>query len=369
MRNRICRRRTRNGVLAMVLALAAPAGVAGCGGSDTPHKGQAAELFRWDVDDTAAMRKLPSNVVSALYALDTGATGIAYGSDGRLRVMTAYLLRFDPDRTMHATDISGGKSVDWENHGLVAEPGGTFLTVRGADVLRWRPDGTSQVVAAFAAADRRTGTDVPASAPVGTVHASFTPWLAGVRPDGSLVLVDTNVVWSLKDGRLTRLLRLPASGDKENPDTLMEHGAVNRSGTVWTASGPSHAQTLAGLRTIAPDGTVSRPVLPVRAEGVSEELASLQVGSLTDDGADGVYAHVYSSSNEYVLHVRPGSARAVAKDTHYASLDGCTMPHHPVDAMSMPCRIPAELTYHAGHLVAAGGADYVLTLPLTSGST
>lgn len=363
MRNRIGRRRTRNGVLAVALALAALAGVAGCGGSKTPHKGQAAELFRWDVDDTAAMRKLPSDVVSALYALNTDATGIAYGSDGRLRVMTAYLMRFDSDRTMHATDVSGGKSVDWENHGLVAEPGGTFLTVRGADVLRWRPDGTSQVVAGFAASDRRTGTAVPASAPVGTVHTGYNaPWLAGVRPDGSLVLVDSDVVWSLKDGRLTRLLQLPDSGDEEHPITLMEGGAVNRSGTVWTASGPFHAPTLAGLRTIAPDGTVSRPALPARAEGVSEKLASLQVGWLTDDGADGVYAHVYSPSNEYVLHLRPGSARAVAKDT--LSLNRCTMPHHPVDAMSLPCTIPGELIYHAGHLVAAGGADYVLTLPL-----
>lgn len=349
----------------MALALVALAGAAGCGGgSKTPHQGQAAELFRWNVDDTAEMRKLPSDVVSALYALNTDATGIAYGSDGRLRVMTAYLLRFDADRTIHATDISGGKSVDWENYGLVAEPGGTFLTVRGADVLRWRPDGTSQVVAAFAAADRKTGTAVPAAAQVGTVHASFAPRLVGVRPDGSLVLVDTNVVWSLKDGRLTRLLHLPASGDAEHPDTLMESGAVNRSGTVWTASGPFDAQTLAGLRTIAPDGTVSRPALPARAEGVSEKLASLQVEWLTDDGADGVYAHVYGSSAEYVLHVRPGSVRAVAKDTHYLSTDHCTMPHHPVNAMSLPCTIPRELTYHAGHLVAAGGAAYVLTLPL-----
>ncbi|MER6543142.1 hypothetical protein [Streptomyces sp. NPDC001250] len=364
MRNRIGWRLTRNGVLAV--ALVALAGVAGCSGSGskTPHKGQAAELLRWDVDDKAAMRKLPNDVVSALYALNTDATGIAYGSDGRLRVMTAYLLRFDADRTMHATDISGGKSVGWQNYGLVAEPGGTFLTIRGADVLRWRPDGTSQVVAAFAAADRRRGTAVPASAPIGTVHASYTLRLAGVRPDGSLVLVDSDVVWSLKDGRLTRLLQLTASGDKENSNTLMEGGAVNRSGTIWTASGPLHAQTLAGLRTVAPDGTVNRPALPARVEGVSEKLASLQVGWLTDDGADGVYAHVYSPSNEYVLHLRPGSARAVAKNTHSPSVDRCTMPHHPVDAMSMPCTIPREITYHAGHLVAAGGADYVLTLPL-----
>ncbi|WP_329453987.1 hypothetical protein [Streptomyces sp. NBC_01497] len=364
MRDRIGRRRTRNGVLTVALALVALTGTAGCGGSNTPHRGQTAELFRWDVDDTAAMRKLPSHVVSALYALNTDATGIAYGSDGRLRVMTAYLLRFDTDRTLHATDISGGKSVDWQNYGLVAEPGGTFLTVRGAEVLRWRPDGTSQVVAAFAAADRRTGAAVPASAPVGTVHASSTPRLAGVRPDGSLVLVDSDVVWALKDGRLTRLLQLPASGHKENSNTLMEGGAVNRSGTVWTASGPLHAQTLAGLRTVAPDGTVSRPALPTRVEGVSEKPASLQVGWLTDDGANGVYAHVYSTSDEYVLHVRPGSARAVARDTHYPSVNRCTLPHHPVDAMSMPCAIPGELTYHAGHLVAAGGTNYVLTLPL-----
>lgn len=365
MRNRNGRRRTRNGGLAAALALVALAGAAGgCSGSKTPHKGQAAELFKWDVDDTAARRKLPSDVVSALYSLNIDATGIAYGPDGRLYVMTGYLLRFDADRAMHATDISGGKSVDWQNYGLDAEPGGTFLTVRGADVLRWRPDGTSQVVAAFAGTDRRAGTAVPASAPVGAVHAGYAPRLAGVRPDGSLVLVDSDVVWSLKDGRLTRLLQLPASGDKENPNTLMEGGAVNRSGTIWTASGPLHVPTLAGLRTVAPDGTVSRPALPARAEGVSEKPASLLVGWLADDGADGVYAHVYSPGNEYVLHVRPGSARAVAKNIHYPSLD-CTMPHHPVDAMSMPCKIPGKLIYHAGHLVAAGGADYVLTLPLS----
>ncbi len=365
MRNRISRRRTRHSVLAVASALVTLAGVAGCGGgSKTPHKGQAAELFRWDVDDTAAMRKLPSDAVSALYALNTDATGIAYGPDGRLHVMANYLMRFDADHTMHITDTTGGKSVDWQNYGLVAEPGGSFLTIRGADVLRWRPDGTSHVVAAFAAADRKTGDAVPASAPVGTVRASYTPRLAGVRPDGSLVLVDTNVVWSLKDGRLTRLLRLRDSGDSETPNTLVGSGAVNRSGTVWAISGPFRVQTLAGLRTIAPDGTVSRPALPARVKGVSEKLASLQVGWLTDDGADGVYAHVYSLSNDYVLHVRPGSARAVAKDTHYSSMDHCTMPHHPVDAMSIPCTIPEELTYHAGHLVAAGGADYILTLPL-----
>lgn len=364
MRKRIGRRRT--GVIATALVMAALVGAAGCGGSGTPHKGQAAELFRWDVDDTGAMRKLSSDVVSALYDLDTEATGIGYGSDGRLRVLGGYLIRFDAGGAIHATDVSAGKHVDWENHGLVAEPGGTFLTVRGTDVLRWRPDGTSQVVAGLATADRKWGTAVPASAPAGSVHAGYNgPRLVGVRPDGSLALVDSDVMWSLKDGRLTRLLQLPATADKDNPNALLEGGAVNRSGTVWTASGPFHRQTLAGLLTVAPDGTVSHPALPAKVAGVSGKPASLYVGSLADDGADGVYAHVYGTDAEYVLHLRPGGATVVARNAHYGSLERCTMPHHPVDAMSLPCSIPGELTYHAGSLVAAGGAPYVLTIPLT----
>jgi hypothetical protein len=224
MRNRIGRRCTRNGVLAVALALVALAGVAGCGGSKTPHMGQAAELFRWDVDDTAAMRKLHSDVVSALYALNTDATGIAYGSDGRLRVMTAYLMRFDSDRTMPATDISGGKSVDWENPAWSPSPVGPSsppaepTSCGGAPTAppRWWP--TSRRTTARWAPPFRPPHRSEPSTPATTLslpQTSSTQLITGISP-----------LW--REG--TRAFRLKCSTESQpNVNTFKQAGSLQPS--------------------------------------------------------------------------------------------------------------------------------------------
>lgn len=361
MRNRIGRWRT----VAAAFAVAALVGTTACGGGDnTPHEGQALMLADWPLGQPGRPAGLAPEVRSALLGLGTPA-GIAYGSDGRLYALGRDLVRFDDDRTIHVVNGRAAPLGDDEIYGgLVAEPGGTFLTGRGAELQRWRPGGTTQVVAAFTAADRHVPSAVPASAPVGAVHTTGVPRPVGVRPDGSVVLVDSDVVWSLKDGRLTRLFQAAPSGDKDHPAGVLLSSAVSRSGTVWLGDDRGDLfPRLSGLRTVAPDGTVARPALPARVAGVPEDPAALTVIWLADDGADGVYANAHGQKGSYVLHLRPGSAVAVARTLYEGSTASCDV-WHPVDAMTMTCDLPRAVAHRTGRLAMVGSADRLLTVVL-----
>ncbi|MEV6010370.1 hypothetical protein AB0M29_26580 [Streptomyces sp. NPDC051976] len=352
------------GVLTAVLAAAVvAASTAGCsGGGDgwkAPDKGQAAVLVR--TDDTG-------DKTSSTVGLGFGSSidGLAFGSDGQVYGLTSDLVRIDGDRTAHVVLDDQAKGA----HGLVAQPGGAFLTGTGATVSSVRADGTVTVLAKAAGNDRTIGAAVPASAAVTAVH--FIPGGAapfGRRPDGSVLLADGDVVWSLKDGRLTRLYQAPASHDTGDPDLVLRGSAVNRSGTAWVAAGSlAHKATVGDLRTITSGGAVATPPLPAKVAGVPEDLAALRLFWVADDGADGVYAHVSGASGDYVLHLRPGGAQLIAahrgdanKSTGSAT---CDLPH-PVDATKLPCWLPSALAYHAGRLVLGGGTPYVLTIAVS----
>lgn len=360
--------RGRSHVLAAAitaLALAATAGCAGGGGGwKPPAKGQAAVLVSWD-DQAEQSRKDADNGSTAKLGFEEPGD-LAFGSDGLLYGLDIDLVRIDGDRTAHVVLDEQVKGAQ----GLVPQPGGAFLSSDGAEVIRLQADGKVSVLAKAAGNDRAADAVVPASAAVGAVHFSSGGALPfGERPDGSVLLADGAVVWSLKDGHLTRLYQAPAAHDKHDPTSVMQGSTVNGSGTAWVAAGSlNHQATVGDLRTIAPDGTVATPSLPAKAAGVPGSLASLRLFWLADDGSDGVYAHASGPSGDYVLHLRPGSASLVARhqgDPKSAKeKTTCNLPH-PVDAMKMPCWLPWALTYHAGRLTLAGFTRNVLTIAVS----
>ncbi|MFG1805874.1 hypothetical protein [Streptomyces sp. NPDC049040] len=348
--------RGRGRALTAVLALAAVTSAAGCsgggGGWKAPAKGQAAVLLGTSAQDGT------SGAASLGFA--GSIDGLAFGPGGEVYGLDADLVRIDADRRAHIVLDDQAKGA----HGLVARPDGSFLTGRGATVSLLRADGTDTVLAGGAGPGRVPDAPVPATAGATAFrfgNTGATPF--GVRQDGSVLLADGDVVWSLKDSTLTRVYQAPGTAAKGRHPAVMPGSAVDGTGTAWVAAGSLDDEEKVGdIVTIAPGGKAAEPALPAKATGATEDLASLRLLWLAADGANGVYAHATSAANDYVLHLRPGSAQVVAR--HRVSAKDprtCDLPH-PVDATRLPCKLPYALAYHDDRLVLAGQATFVLTI-------
>lgn len=92
----------------------------------------------------------------------------------------------------------------------------------GTAVVSLRANGTATVRAGAPGAERDPDAPVPATAAATGFHfgnTGATP--IGERPDGSVLLADGDVVWFLKDGRLTRVYQAPGTpAGGRRPDVL-----------------------------------------------------------------------------------------------------------------------------------------------------
>lgn len=339
----------------LALVLAAAAGCGGGGGWKAPVKGQVAVLADAGEDD-------PGERVAWL-GFGGSVYGLAFGPDGTVYGLGAGLVGIDGRRTVRM--VLGPQAGGWG--GLVVRRDGSFLTGEGVTLVSLKPNGTATVLAGAAGPERDPDAPVPASAPATGFHfgnTGATPF--GERPDGSVLLADGDVVWSLKDARLTRVYQAPGTPSKGRHPDILPSSAVDGTGTAWVAAAsPTGEETVGDIVTIAPGGTAVRPSLPARAAGVAESLASLRLLWMAGDGANGVYVHARGKGDEYVVHLRPGSAQMVARH-RYSSADSltCDMPH-PVAATATPCLLPYALAYHAGRLVLGGETHYVLTIAVS----
>ncbi|MFI2189759.1 hypothetical protein, partial [Streptomyces sioyaensis] len=228
-----------------------------------------------------------------------------------------------------------------------------------------RPDGTQTVLAGASGAPRKVGQAAPKSLSAKEVHfgsARAAPF--GTRPDGSVLVLDSDVVWQLKDGRLTRVHQVTADA-AGGSDPSIDAAAVDRAGTVYVAPSSSKSEaTLGNIVAIRQDGTVGKVALPERIAQVSERAATLKVLWMTGDDGDGVYVHAYGKSGSYVLHLASGGAQAVAKAPDHGNSGKECKEGNPVDAMNLPCFMPTAVAYSSGSLILAGDVRYVLKIPL-----
>ncbi|MFI0901668.1 hypothetical protein [Streptomyces sp. NPDC020983] len=350
-------RRSRTTATALLaLVVTAATGCGGGGGWKAPVKGQVAVLVEAGEDDPGER--------AAWLGFGGSVDGLAFGPDGTVYALGAGLVGIDGRRTVRMLlgPQAGGAG------GLVVRRDGSFVTGSGGTVVSLKPNGKATVLAGAAGPERDPGAPVPGSAAATGFHfgnTGATPF--GERHDGSVLLADGDVVWSLKDARLTRVYQAPDTPSKgRRPAIFVGDSTVDGTGTAWVAAvSPADEGTVGDIVTIAPGGTAVRPSLPARAAGVTESLASLSLLWMAGDGANGVYAHATSKGNDYVLHLRPGSAQLVARHRS-SSADSltCDMPH-PVDAANAPCPLPYALAYHAGQLVLGGETHYVLTIALS----
>jgi hypothetical protein len=203
-------------------------------------------------------------------------------------------------------------------------------------------------------------------------HFQKIPRPLGVRPDGSLIIGDGDVVWALANGRLTRVYRLRKPYKAAKHLRLGPETAVDGKGTVYLAAAyetPKYEYMphLSDVITIRADGTVGELALPARAAGVAGSLASMALLQMTGDSAGGVYVQTYDKQGGYVVHVHAGAAEVVARhvDKNLRS-GGSPVPSHPVNAMNLPNILPWNLAYRPGSLIMAGapgvgrGGDYIL---------
>jgi hypothetical protein len=339
--------------LAAVAASAVLLGLAGCGGGGgdwkKPGQGQALVLLKTD----------SASAPAAYDGFGDIPAGLAVGADNQVYGLWVSLITIGKDHKLKTLqrDTDG-------LHGLVALPDGSLLTGSGGQIVKLSAGGQqTAVLAGTEGTGRKAGQPAPRSAPAKRYRfADNQPLPFAVRADGSVLITDDDVIWSLKDDTLTRLHQIPARTYQSGTGPVP--GAVaSGTHTVYL----DLQQTLGGIKAIGPDGTSHPLVLPRSIAGVTGDPSALQLSWMTGDGADGIYVNAHGKSGLYVLHLAGGRGKLIIKS---ASLDSsgteaACRPGHLVDAMKLPCALPYAMTYSAssGGLVMAGSSTAVLRIP------
>ncbi|MCT9089162.1 hypothetical protein N4G70_09800 [Streptomyces sp. ASQP_92] len=334
----------------------------GClGGGDAqwkdPDKGQAEVLLR-TADENGGSSG------AAWLAFDGDPDGLTVGPDGKVYGMSASLAVIEDDHRARTV-------LDGEVHGvggLVVLSPNSFVVGARSQLLNVRTDGKRRTVLAGApGGPRKLGQPAPATASAQDVHLSDQPVEPfGKRPDGTLLFTDGDVIWQLKEGRLTRLYQVPADRGDAAGRAIARGSAVDRSGTVYLRTSAEGAQgRLADVVTVHQDGSVAKLAVPEQADGVKGNLSDLRPTWMAGDDGNGVYVRAHDDTAQYVLHLTAQKAEVVAKQASGGSRGdsdaGCDEGHL-VDATKLPCPMPEALTYSSGALVMAGNAPFVLKI-------
>lgn len=336
---------------AVAVLLAGTAACTGGGSGDkwtAPGKGQAALLL--DVSDTASDVNL---------AFGSSVGGITIGPDNSVYGLGAALIRIDKNRKVRTvlTEQAHGAA------GLLAQSDGTLLFGQGHQVKKVGPNTTVSVLAGASGTSRKPGQPVRSSVSATAVHfGGDIPIPFGIRPDGSVLIADTDIVWALKDGRLSRIYQTSAKSAAGEQLSLFAGSTVDGKGTAYVATGSQTQQEHVGdIITIDTNGQSGKIQLPSTVGGISGNPAVLKLTWLAGDESDGVFARAYDDSGDYVLHIHSGQAELVARSTTVNSTSKCALAH-PIDAKKLPCALPYALAYHSGTLIAGGESGYLLDI-------
>ncbi|MGW7257007.1 hypothetical protein [Streptomyces sp. NPDC054834] len=350
--------RARRGLLllaAVGLLVATTACDGGDAGRKAPGKGQAAVLL--DGTDNDALQ----------VQLGDGLGGFTAGSDGTVYILSGGIQRIKSDRTV--TTLL--PDLTHHSRGLVSLRDGSLVFSTDYAVQKLDRHRNVSVLAGVPRRTRSATALVPKSTSAsGFRFRSYEVAPIGVRPDGSLIVLDGGVVWSLAKGRLTRLYEVPAADRKTRDLGDHDTAAVDHEGTVYvtvdTSVGSSSYRRVADIMAIHTDGTTAPIALPQSVAGLKGRPADLRVSSLTADGADGIYVNAADDHGMYVLHLHAGRVDLVARALYDAKGNlqdsrGCEL-KHPVDAKKLPCALPWSITYGDGKLVLGGHEGYLLQI-------
>lgn len=284
--------------------------------------------------------------------------GITIASDGSVSGLGAALVQVGKDRTVRTV-------LDKEAHGaagLVALSDGSLLFGQGGTVKKVATNGKVSLLAGVTGATRKPGEQVPSSAAAAGYHfGSQVPVPFGVRPDGAVLIADSDVVWALKNGRLSKIFQTSPSAAGKRP-TLFTGNAVDGKGRAYVAAGTTADQEhVSDIVVIGANGSAQKIDLPATAEGVQGDPGNLKLTWLAGDGANGVYARAYNQKGDYVLHIRAGAMELVARHSGDKATATCELPR-PVDAVKLPCALPYALAYRSGRLVLGGESGYLLDI-------
>ncbi|MFJ3309084.1 hypothetical protein ACIPSA_39780 [Streptomyces sp. NPDC086549] len=351
--------RGRRGLL-LLAAIGSLVGTTACddggdGGWKTPGKGQAAVLL--DGKNSGALDLQGGGELE----------GLTITADGTVYVLRSGIQRIKSDRTVESLrpELTKGSS------GLVALPDGSLVFGKDHAIQKYGRDQHVTVLAGVPGKGRAATAPVPKStAAAGFRFADNSVSPIGVRPDGALILLDGDVVWSLAHDRLTRVYEIPAADRKNREMDGYAKAAVDGKGTVYVTSGPkagtdiySHVTDVVAIHT---DGTVAPIALPKSVRGVTGNLAEMKLVSITSDGADGIYADTYNDEGMYILHIHAGLVdlvmhhAVVGEKSSYSPYE-CPL-KHPVDAKKLPCALPSAMAYGDGKLVLGGNTHYLLQI-------
>lgn len=302
-----------------------------------------------------------------------GTSGVAAGADGTVYFNTGErLVRLGTDGTF--TDASGQQGgrpgpSDRDLSGLVVRSDGSLLAGEDGQVVTIAPDGRITELAGTAGQFRSLTAPVArtaAAAGFRFVHG-VTP--LGVEKDGTVVIGDGNVVWSLSGGMLTRRYQqapVKSAARYLSPFVVAESTA-DPDGTVFLT--PGYPGTLGDVAVLPGDGQPPHKLtLPARVPGLSVATADLETSALAGDGADGIYADVSppDGGHSFLIHVHGGQADVVASTIAKADWSARCKAQKPVPARDFPCPFPIGVAYRAGHVYLAGQRTYVLDIAVAA---
>jgi hypothetical protein len=269
----------------------------------------------------------------------------------------------------HSPDISTNEQAA-SNHlslaGLVCRADGTLATSYGQTVYtidenpkaasRTGPSSSVMVPLAGNGTIRGAAAPVASTMPAASALTVHTAPI-GERQDGSLVIIDGPVVWSLHGGMLRRIYQWPGKVTEDTRTPLGLIGAVTADDTAYIAPeaspGVSHLGDVIGIRT---DGTTTSFGLPDNLSGQIAQLKSLDVYALVSDGGDGLYVRAGQGvdGQQYVLHIRQGHAEVIAASAGLPHPGFTRRPGDagkPVNALSLPVFLPVTMAVQGSALV------------------
>ncbi|WP_406137392.1 hypothetical protein [Streptomyces sp. NBC_01089] len=260
----------------------------------------------------------------------------------------------DRSGDVYAMNTVGGSPVDV----LRMTPGGTVSRFARVDLedkevtgMNTAPDGGLLIGRAggLIQVDQHGGAEA-----LPTAHRFRRPVPVGARPDGSAVIVDQDAVWSLKDGRATKLHSLPKA-----KDPVAYTGSVDAHGTVYVQTG-----AITNLLVLEPGQKPRTLALHGRVPG-SGPLSSLTAFSMNPARGGGFYAQLGPNPGSAVgnteagalVHVAPsGSLTVLAGGTAQKAGPASCAPGKQYPAVNTPCVLPWFVVQSGNRVLAIGSA-------------
>jgi hypothetical protein len=256
----------------------------------------------------------------------SNATNLAWDRSGNVYLMNASG-EFDVLRMTPQGHVSRFARVSWSSaQGMVATPDGGLLI-----------GGSSGLLRVF-----KTG----ASAPLQTSHQFGDPRPIGVRPDGSVMLLDGRSVWILKDDKATLL-------SSEHGGVYAVLGTVDASGTAYVKL---KGDTLADMLVMPTGKAPYRLRISGNVPGTHIPISTLTPMTLAPAHGGGFYSMAVSGPDKsghykpYVIHVQKTKATVLIKRTG----DRLCPTGKQYPALDSPCTMPWFVTQLGDHVMVMG---------------